>query len=353
MRLASLRLRNVRVHSDSLIQFEPGINLIHGPNAAGKTTILEAIHMLMIGRSFRTSQSADLISQGTTGLQIEAKLTKHDVEQELKLTFDGKERTIYQNNTPIRKLTNLFGIIQGVVMTPDDVVLIKGGPSGRRGYLDVQLSQTDPAYLAHLSRYVRATRQRNHLLKSGDISTIESWETEMAGAAAYIVCQRYAAVHDLKKLVRELYYSLSKETKEMDISYHSAAPQDTEAVIRQHYLEKYNTLRSKEIERGMTLSGPHRDDLIVTIGGMDARHFASEGQQRSSTATLKLAEWERMRQLTQIIPLMLIDDVGVSLDESRRRRLFELIGGLGQVFLTGTEGAVPGMKTHSLNLQCG
>jgi DNA replication and repair protein RecF len=348
MQLRSLQLRNFRSHPDLLIEFESGVSLIFGPNAIGKTTILEAIHLLMMGRSFRTFQIAELIGRRGTGFQVEAVFTKHNVEQKLSVSFDGTERKIEHNETQFRRLSNILGIIQGVAMTPDDATLVKGGPDLRRRYLDFQLSQTDPLYLEHLSRYGRAMRQRNLLLKMNDTTTIDGWEEEMANAASYIARQRYLAVDDLQGLAQKIFCVFSGDDKQIAIAYETRAPFESEKVIRDFYLQKYKELRPREMDVGSTLTGPHRDDLIISLDKMDARHFASEGQQRMCVAALKFAEWERMRHQSNIFPLMLIDDVGVSLDESRRDKLFSHISTLGQVVLTATDNKVH--YNHSIDL---
>lgn len=348
MQLRSLQLRNFRSHPDLLIDFESGVSLIYGPNAVGKTTILEAIHLLMMGRSFRTFQMGELIGRGGTGFHVEAVFVKHHVEQKLSVSFDGVERKVEHNETQFRRLSNILGIIQGVAMTPDDVALVKGGPDLRRRYLDFQLSQTDPQYLEQLSRYGRAMRQRNLLLKMNDSSTIDGWEEEMANAASYIARQRYIAVGDLQELTRKLFRIFSGDEKEISIAYESRAPFESESVIRDFYLERYKEFRPKEMDVGSTLTGPHRDDLIISLDKLDARHYASEGQQRMCVAALKFAEWERMRQQSNIFPLMLIDDAGVSLDESRRDKLISHIGSLGQVILTATDNKINAARTIQL-----
>ncbi len=348
MHLRSLQLRNFRVHRDLLLEFEPGVSLIYGPNAVGKTTILEAIHLLMMGRSFRSFQFDDLVGKNGPGFYVEAVFTKHHVEQRLSVSFDGTDRKIEHNETQFRRLSNILGIIQGVSMTPDDAALVKGGPDLRRRYLDFQLSQTDSKYLDQLNRFSRAMRQRNHLLKLRDTSTIDGWEEEMSNAAAYIARQRYIAVADLQELSRKLYGIFSGDAKKISIKYESRAPFENEEVIRNFYLEKYKELRSKEMDVGNTLTGAHRDDLSISLDDLDARHFASEGQQRMCVAALKFAEWERMHLQSNIFPLMLIDDVGVSLDESRRDKLFSHISSLGQVFLTATDNKIHCTKAIAL-----
>lgn len=336
--LQKLYLRNFRRYDEAFFQFNPTINTIIGPNAHGKTTVLEAIQMLMSGRSFRTQQTADLVLYGQNYFYIEASFIKQGIEQTLKISYDGSERKIVYNSTVCQSSANLLGLLQGVVVTPDNASLVKGSPLLRRHFLDLQIAQVDPLYVHHLTRYVRAMRQRNVLLKRKELATIQGWEEEMATAAAYITVQRKQTVADLQKLGNPLHVMLTGDPQPLALEYKSSSSQiDDIHLLREHYLHQWNKMRHREKEIGMTLYGPHRDDLSIKIGEHEARLFASEGQQRSCVMALRLAEWQLLHTLTQEKPLMLIDDVGISLDGSRRQKLLTHLRTLGQVFLTSTE----------------
>lgn len=335
--LQKLHLKHFRRYDDVLFQFDPTVNTIIGPNAFGKTTILEAIQFLMSGRSFRTQQTQDLIHYGESYFYIEASFIKQGVEQTLKISYDGKERRITYNSTTFHSSANLLGILQGVVVTPDHTSLVKGSPILRRHFLDLQIAQVDPLYVHHATRYARAMRQRNILLKRKEMSSIASWEQEMATAAAYITLQRKQAVADLQTLVNPLHHMLTAEREPLALEYKSSCSQFNDMqLLREHYLQQWDKMRPREKEIGMTLYGPHRDDVLIKIGEREARLFASEGQQRSCVIALRLAEWKRLHTLSQEMPLMLIDDIGVSLDAVRRQKLQEHLKTLGQVFVTST-----------------
>jgi DNA replication and repair protein RecF len=338
MFLRSLYLRNFRIYKEALFEFSPHLNVICGANALGKTTILEAIYYLISGHSFRTSQNFDLIRQGAEGFFIEAFFIKRGVEQRLKVLFDGKERKIIYNNTCCPSTSSLLGLIQGVLITPEDVALVKGEPQIRRLFLDLQIAQTDPLYVHHLTRYNRAMRQRNYLLKARSIAAIESWEHEMANAAAYVSQQRFSSISHLQISSQHLHNRLSGEINNFELHYKSGAPRDGGPdVLKYYHREQYHKHRKREMELGITLHGPHKDDLLIAIGSKSVRYFASQGQQRGCVAVLKLAEWMRLHELSETKPLMLIDDVGLSLDQERKSKLFAYVGGMGQVFLTATE----------------
>ena len=182
--LKSLYLHNFRLYEEVYVEFSPGINWIYGRNASGKTTMLEAIHLLASGRSFRTNQLANLIRHDCPHFYLEAHFEKHGIAQKLRMVHSSKERKISINNTQCSSVSSLVGVLLSVVLSPDDLSLISGAPQERRQFLDAQLSQVDPLYLHHLSRYQRAMRQRNTLLKTKKIGSIEGWEYEMATSAA-------------------------------------------------------------------------------------------------------------------------------------------------------------------------
>lgn len=341
MLLKKLYLHNFRIYQEAVFEFGPHINMIWGPNAQGKTTILEAIYYLMTGQSFRAQRTEDLIRQGANFFYIEACFEKHGVEQRLRISSTGKERKIFYNDTLCHTQSALLGILQGVLMTPDDAMLVKGAPQLRRQFLDLQLAQTDPLYIHHLTRYHRAMRQRNFLLRAKERATIESWEHEMANAASYIIFQRHRAIKELQSRVKNCHQHLSEGNEALEISYKSQMGEvlvDLEREkIRNYHVEQFQKLRHREMILGASLVGPHKDDLNIHVDAKDARYFASEGQQRTCVTSIKFAEYYRLHQQTEELPLMLMDDVGVSLDENRRQRLRKNFQGLGQVFLTSTQ----------------
>lgn len=336
--LTAIRLRNFRCHSEALFEFSPGINLICGPNAKGKTSLLEAIYLLIAGRSFRTAQLQELILFESPGFHVEAFFVKHGVHQSLSFHYSSEERRIHYNSTSLSSIANLIGLLPGVSVTPDDVALVKGSPMARRHFLDLQISQIDPLYVHHLTRYHRALRQRNILLRAKEISTIESWEAEMAHSAAYVTQQRSHALRELQEKAQRLHQMLSAEKEQLSLGYKPGVPVEGGLeTIRQLYLKQFVRYRPRELAFGATLTGPQKDDFAIALNQREARFFGSEGQQRSCATALRLAEWERVFDYAEVRPLMLMDDVGVSLDDARRSCLLNYTPNLGQVFLTTTQ----------------
>jgi DNA replication and repair protein RecF len=345
MHVRSLYLQGFRNYKEAYFEFDPCLNFICGPNAQGKTSLLEALHYLMVGRSFRTNQPRDLINWESSAFHLETIFCKYEINQKLSIYFDGKERKIFHNCHPLSYVSHLFGLIQGVVMTPDHVQLVKGSPLLRRQFLDIQMTQIDPLYVYHLMRYTKAMRHRNQLLKQKTNWTIESWEHEMASSAAYLVMQRRHKMEALQLSGERFYGALTEEKETFHLNYCSKAVDcQTEKEIKEFYLQQYEKNRTKEMALGMTFVGPHKDDLSIRIGDHEARSFASEGQQRSCIAALYLAEWQHLKQKAENPPLLMIDDLGVSLDNKRRERFLDQLISLGQVFLTTTDC----LLTHAL-----
>ncbi len=337
MNLLTLALYDFRNYQEASFSFSPCLNVIHGSNAQGKTSLLEAIYFLITGRSFRTSDNTDLIRHGASAFHLEATFLKHGIEQRLRVSFSGKEKRLYYNQNPLPTLGSLLGILHGVALTPDDIELVKGAPCNRRDFIDLQIGQVNPLYMHHLSRFARAMRQRNLLLRGKNLLTIESWEHEMALSAAFITEERMRATQEVSLECQKIHSKMVEEDENFSLSYrNNASLQHHQQTYQSYFLEQWNKMRRREMDLGATLIGPHKDDLDLMLYGKEARYFASEGQQRSCVAAMRFAEWERLRNLSNICPLMLIDDLGVSLDEFRRERLLKALNPLGQVFVTAT-----------------
>lgn len=341
MYLSTLYLHNFRLYEEAQFDFSPAVNVIRGPNARGKTSLLEAIYFLMTGRSFRTSQIKELIRHGATYFYLEATFVKHTIEQKLRVYYSATERRITYNSTPYSSFSALLGILQGVIIHPDDAAIVKGAPGLRRHWLDIQLAQCDPLYIHHLTRYERAMRQRNHLLRAKNSAAIDSWEYEMANAAAYLVQQRSLLVDVVRLLSQEYYSAICGGAEALHLTYKAHGAGDSilsdEKSLREIYRDQYRRHRHREMDLGTTLTGPHKDDVIIALDAGDTRAFASEGQQRSCVTALRLAEWSRLELGAQEPPLMLIDDLGMSLDKMRRAHLLNHFEHLEQVFVSTTE----------------
>ena len=330
MWVKALLLRNFRSYTDAQFVFSPHNNLITGPNARGKTTILEAINLLITGRSFRSNNLDELVREGEDGFYVEAYYENQGIDHSIRYIYEKKQRRIFTNRHPCRSLSDLIGLLQGALMLPDDIQLIKGAPKLRRQFLDLQLAQMNPLYVHHLTRYYRAMRQRNALLKNHSEQAIDLFEQEMASSGAYLMNERERIVGLLTQDCARVQNTLSHGSETVSLKYQPKYPSEV-------LLNQFKKMRNREMKLGSSLVGPHLDDLSLKLGSQEARLFASEGQKKSLTTALKFAEWTQLRAHSDSIPLMLVDDVGVSLDIGRRERLISLLDTFSQVFVTSTE----------------
>ncbi|KAF3363354.1 DNA replication and repair protein RecF [Chlamydiales bacterium STE3] len=336
MQILSLALVNFRIYKEAFFEFDEQVNGIIGDNAVGKTTLLEAIHVAIFGRSFRTTELKDLIREGADQFRLEVSFLKNGIIQKICFFQGLKERRVLHNSTAFNQLSSLLGILQGVLIAPHDMDLIRGAPAIRRRFLDMQLSQIDPLYVHHFLRYNRAMKQRNFLLKSSNLSLIEPFEKAMAASAAYIVQQRMRCVQQLSDFSEPLYGSLSNSREVLQINYladRQKMPNDLKE-LEDFYFSELHRLRARELIFGYTLVGPHKNDLSITINQKEARYFASEGQKNSVIAALKFAEWALIAQRTAQKPLMMIDDLSLSLDAFRQSELCKKIAEMGQCYFS-------------------
>ncbi|MDF2550218.1 MAG: recF [Chlamydiales bacterium] len=341
MHLERLHLICFRNYQELEVDFAPSRNVIFGDNGEGKTNLLEAVYLLFTGRSFRTHHLLDLAHLGQREFCVRADFVKHGISQSLQVQFDGQKRRVVYNDTSYASANILLGLMQGVLFAPGDTSLIRGAPQERRTFLDLQNAQVDPLYVHHLQRYQKALKQRNALLKQRQTSYIEPFEEEMAKSGAYLCLQRQQTVEQLRLLAPIYYRHLSGlDADTIDFFYKTDAPlQEGFEGIVQHYQKEMVKNRQREEYLGMTLVGPHREDMLFFLKGGEAKKFASEGQVKSIAAALRLAEWALLKERADAAPLMLIDDLAASLDSKRQRHLLDLMADLGQVFITTVDAA--------------
>ncbi len=310
MFLKSLYLRNFRNYTEAQIHFGPRINVISGANAQGKTNLLEAIYLLSCGRSFRTAHLSELIQKGKSAFYLEAVIIKNDLPETLRLYFDGKTRKFQYNSTIYNTFNSLLGVMPSILHAPSDIDLISSAPTMRRRFLNIHLAQHNPLYVHHLLRYHKAMKQRNFLLKERQTDGIECWEEEMASSADYIMHQRREMLQDIQKKLRA-FASTFDYLEEIEIETYSTFSS------KEAFLLELQKGRKRELLYGSTLIGPHREDFQILLNKFPAKSFASEGQKESCSFSLRLAEWERLCEKTELAVLMSIDDFAVHLDDKR------------------------------------
>jgi DNA replication and repair protein RecF len=335
MRVQSLYLKNYRNHRDACFDFDSGINILCGPNASGKTNVLESLYLFISGRSIRNAPLLESICTDGEAFFLQMQFSKQGIEQSFKIAYNKNEKKILYNQTPLNAFSGLIGILQGTALTPDDAALIKGAPSLRRQFLDLLIAQNDPLYIHYSTRFYRAMQQRNCTLRKRDAKGAICWEEEMANAAVYIWKQRASAVQKLQQECQRLHHALTDPTSRLTFGFKSFASL-SEDNLKERLLESYEKHRKREMELGFTLVGPHKDDLIIKLNAQEARFFASEGQQRTIATVLRLGEWELLKAASEEMPIMILDDLGMGLDPARKQRLLEHLTRMGQVFISTT-----------------
>jgi len=342
--LSSLSLNNFRNYQSLALSFSQGLNVIYGKNAQGKTNLLEAVYFLSTGRSHRTSQDHEMIQEGTQGLSAKALISRKTGVLNLELTYSlDTRKQLKINGIAERKIARLVGSLTAVFFSPDDLQLLKGPPSGRRRFLDIELSQVSQKYLHNLISYNKVLAQRNHVLKQipHDFTMLSVLDQQLIEFGAQLMVSRIDAMKRLAPLAAHFHATIADHQEELRLHYQSFGIDtyqkqnrgEVEAMLEAQIRHK----RADELRRQLTLVGPHRDDIIFTIANRDARFYASQGQQRTAVLALKLAEIEFMLQETGEHPILLLDDVSSELDPTRRHFLLKAVEDGIQTFITCTD----------------
>ena len=334
MHLAQLRLRDFRNYAQLDAEFVPGFHLLLGPNAQGKTNLLEALYLLVTLRSFRGVGSAQMVRHGAKAYFVGAK-TVGQTEHEIKVYWSSRQRSLTLDGSPVRRLGDYFGTLRGVVFCTEDLQLIKGTSRVRRRFLDLLLAQTHPHYLPLIQRYAQALRARNAVLKqpTPDRATLASFTTELIKLGNEICEHRRALIPRVSPLVQAAYQHIAPQAEDLRLIY--------EPSIKADFATELAQSQAWERRQRSTVIGPHRDDLQLLLNEQPAAQFASEGQKRTLAIALKMAQAEFLTTLHGTPPILLIDDVMGELDAHRRAGLMPLLDqahrSRGQVFMTCTE----------------
>ena len=334
MLIRQIQLNNYRNYESLMISFSDGVNQLYGDNAQGKTNLLEAIFLSATTRALRGSKDRELIRFGCEeayiGTQVVNRGSMHRVDMRLRRS---KPKGIAIDEIPIRRSAELMGLVHVIAFCPDDLSMMKNGPSERRWFLDMELCQMDPIYCSNLINYNKVLQQRNNLLKQigSDLSlkeTVSVWDDQLIRYGSDIIKRRRSFTEELLPIVTAKHSLLSGGCEELVLSY---APNVTEEA----YAEKLARSLDHDLFMKATGTGPHRDDLEVTVNGQNVRLFGSQGQQRTAALSMKLAEIDLVRKRTGESPVLLLDDVLSELDRKRQIQLLTEINGL-QTIITCT-----------------
>lgn len=355
MILRELSLLHFRNYAQIHHRFEPGLNVIVGENAQGKSNLLEASGVLATSKSIRGARDIEMIAWDQKSALVSGNVRRdatYDVELEVGFTrSEGK--TLSLNRSPVPRVTDFVGQVKSVSFCASDLDIVRGEPARRRRFLDLEISQTSPAYCHALGSYVRVLDQRTRLLKSlrdrpsASVATgaLAEWTDQLVRFGSILVERRSAFVEQLEELARPIHSRMTDGREYLGLIYHCsfALPQQrTRDEIARAFSETLAACRDDERRRGLTLVGPHRDNLSFLFDGHDGRIYGSQAQQRTILLSTRLGEMELMKEAAAEEPICLLDDVLSELDEHRRGHLFETLGSERQVLLTCTElGALP------------
>lgn len=355
MILKEINLRNFRNYSDLSLSFSDGINVFLGENAQGKTNLMEAIYALSLARSPRTSNEREMIQWQEEAAHVSGTIEKRNAQYPLEIHFSKKGKMAKINHLEQKRLSQYVGTLNVVLFAPEDLELVKGSPVNRRKFLDMELGQMSQVYLHDLVQYQRILKQRNLYLKqllygkAKDEVYLQVLTEQLAIAGASVVKFRLEFVQKLEKWAQPLHSQISHQKEKLEIQYKSSVPfsgeKDKDALYLK-LLEEQVRVQQRERDQGQTLFGPHRDDLVFYVNERNVHQFGSQGQQRTTVLSLKLAEIECMKDVLGEYPILLLDDVLSELDDDRQTHLLKTIEKKVQTFLTTT--SLDGIKRNKI-----
>ena len=365
--LKHLSLKNFRRYESMQASFSPLVNIVLGDNAQGKTTLLEAIHALALTKSHKTSTDRELINHEATFSVLKGTFQDPSAETTLEMILSKDGKKVRHNQIEYRRLSDYVGIINIVMFAPEDLNLVKGGPSERRRFLDMEIGQLNRHYVYHLSQYRKLLKERNEQLKimqrnpSRDDPLLDILTDQMQHYITRITRERKRFVETLDRTVRSIYHMLSGEKDPVSIRYQPSVIDGIKAA--------YDKKRRFDIQSGSTSLGPHRDDCGFYFGEKPVMQTASQGQIRTLALSLKLAVVQMIKETRHIAPIVLLDDVFSELDDKRQKNLLSFFDGDSQIFITSTSlddmhlsalsaykvfsveaGVIEGVKSHGSTL---
>ncbi len=324
MIVESIKLNHFRNYDNLDLEFDKGTNLFYGDNAQGKTNILEAVYLCGTTRSHRGSKDGEVIHFGEEESHICMKIKKGEIPYRIDMHLKkNRAKGIAINKVPVRKAGELIGLGNFVFFSPEDLNIIKNGPSERRRFVDMELCQLDKIYLHHLSNYNKVLTQRNKLLKDYGFypeadSMLDVFDEQLVSHGIFLIDLRKNFTAELNQIIRGIHENLSGEKEHLTVEYEN----DTE---KEEFKRKLKENREKDIRTKITNCGPHRDDLCFKINEIDIRKYGSQGQQRTAALSLKLSEIEIIKKNVKDTPVLMLDDVLSELDSSRQRYLLDSI----------------------------
>lgn len=343
MYVESIKLINFRNYINLDIKLNKNLNIFLGPNAQGKTNLLESIYISSTGKSYRTNRDRELININKNAAYIGLCVVKDEFIKYIEIKFEkDKNKRIRVNKIETDKLSELIGQINVVIFSPEDLSLVKGGPSERRNFLDNELSHIRPRYKFNLNQYNKILFQRNNLLKkarynSSCLKTIDIWDRQLVSIGVSLIKDRMEFIEKLSKISTDIHKKLTESDESLTVKYLSSFDIDCEEeTISDIFQKNLKESLNKDIEKGSTSFGPHKDDIDLFINNMSCRIYGSQGQQRTTALSLKLAEVDLIKDEIGEYPILLLDDVLSELDIDRRKSLIKTFKDV-QTIITTTD----------------
>ncbi len=348
MNIENIRLINFRNYKSLDINLNKNMNIFIGKNAQGKTNLLESIYMCATGRSFRTNRDKEIINFNKSQAYIGAKIRIDNLQKFIEIKIDkNKPKRIRVNKVELNNFRELNSGLNVVIFSPDDLKLIKDGPIERRNFLDTSISQIKPIYKHNIGRYNKVLYQRNNLLKSNKsrdeiLNLLDIFNVQLAKIGTEIILYRQQFVEKLSKLAEKIHYQLTLDKEKLSLEYISNVDYKRikdKTNLEKNFLSQLKKTVNKDLAVGTTEIGPHRDDILININNIDARSFASQGQQRTIVLSIKLSEVEIIKEDRGLYPVLLLDDVFSELDKERRKYLTTSFKNM-QTIITSTDSLI-------------
>ncbi|MCK8824524.1 DNA replication/repair protein RecF [Fuchsiella alkaliacetigena] len=345
MYLTGLFLNNFRNYNTLELNLNKNLNLFIGNNAQGKTNILEAIYLLSTGNSHRTNITSEMINWNQEKAYVKGEVSRKERNFSIELLIENRGKKAKVNSNSLKKINELLGYLNTIIFSPEDLELVKGSPAGRRKFINLEISQVNSYYRHNLKEYNKVLKQRNNLLK--DIREKHSsqemlgvWDQQLIDLGSKVILKRLETVEKLGILARLMHRKITDGSETLKLKYKSSLDLSNDlslSEIKDKFDKKIKSFRQQEIDKGYSIVGPHRDDMLFEVNDINIRKYGSQGQQRTTALALKLAELEFMKSEIGEYPILLLDDVFSELDGKRCHYLLKVIKNKVQTFITSTK----------------
>ena len=347
MLIKTITLKNFRNHTNLSYDFAPNLNILTGPNASGKTNVVEAIYFLSLARSFRTTEDIDLIQKGKDHAEIYAKCSEGELERKIRIVINESGKQVFINKKAISKISELSNCMNVLLFEPKDVMLFRGSPKNRRAFLDINLSKKSQPYLDYITRYNKVLEERNRILKSDNVDKIllETTTEMLVKLSGPIVSYRQMYVKDINDILIKITRALTGESGKLEVIYKPFVGYTKD--FQKDALEAFKRAEDGDLHKKVTSIGIHREDFSISLNGRDIGQFGSQGENRIVALALKLSPYFLIQDKDKR-PVIVLDDVMSELDAAHRQRLIKFVKKFEQVFITATKLEVEGAAQYQI-----